>query len=169
MKIKNVWFFFAAVVFLTVAGCRGGEFKTEEPAIETPGPAIEVPGDPDQPTVKYVLTFSKQGSAGGAISEPAGMDCEGDCSAEFEAGTVVVLKPKSVLSNSKLKLWSENCAVPEGYSGAAESRPCEILMDADKTVTATFELTPPYPGIEIDRTRDLREKIKPRLDVDLTP
>lgn len=168
MKMKNVWSIFAAVLFLTVAGCKGGEVISEE-VTETPQ-ATETPEETVQPVVKYTLTIDLQGSAGGVKSEPAGADCEGDCSAEFDEGTTVVLSSKPVLYNSKLKEWSGNCSVPDGYSGTASPPPCQIVMDADKTVTAKYELTPPYaPGLEIDRGRDIRDQITPQRNIPITP
>ena len=162
MKITKTLFFFATVLALAIAGCRGGEFKEEVPPLETPE-VNEAPEEAAQPVVKYTLSISLQGSAGGVTSEPLGIDCTEDCSWAFDAGTTVVLNPKEVLSTSKLKQWSENCSVPEGYSVTPGIvPPCAIVMDADKTVIATFELQPLYPTIEIDRFRDLRERVTPR-------
>ena len=75
------------------------------------------------------LTVNKVGSGDGSItSTPAGIDCDPDCSANFPQNSLVTLT-----------------AVPEdgsafgGWSGACiGTGDCQVTMDAQKTITATF-------------------------------
>jgi hypothetical protein len=77
--------------------------------------------------LRRTLTVTVSGE-GSVTSEPAGIDCPGACSADFDAGTEVTLT-----------------AVPEsgstfsGFSGDCAGRePCTLTMDGDKAVTASF-------------------------------
>ena len=76
----------------------------------------------------HILKMIKNGN-GSVVSDPAGIDCEDDCSQEFEDGTLVRLS-----------------AVPDpgwgfaGWSGSGCSgnEDCVLSVDMDLTVTATF-------------------------------
>ena len=89
---------------------------------------------PPPTTSTFVLSVSKSGSGGGAVtSQPAGIDCNGDCSESYEQDAVVTLTatsyPGSVFSG-----WSGAC------SGTMTM--CSVTMSAAKSVTAHFTLKP---------------------------
>jgi len=80
------------------------------------------------------LTVSLDGTGGGSVlSNPAGIDCEGDCSETYDHGTVVTLTATTNLDS-----------VFTGWSGAVATtaNPLILTIDAAKSVTATFELRP---------------------------
>jgi len=75
----------------------------------------------------HVLSLSFDGIGGGqVVSMPAGIDCTQDCSAPFTKGTTVTLTTTSCGFSG----WSGSCS-------GAES--CEVEMDQDRMVTASFE------------------------------
>jgi CSLREA domain-containing protein len=77
------------------------------------------------------LTVELAGSGGGAVtSEPAGIDCGSSCSAEFEHGTLVALTPEA-----------DDESTFAGWSGDCEGELCDLVMDANRTVIATFVLS----------------------------
>jgi uncharacterized repeat protein (TIGR03803 family) len=83
-----------------------------------------------------LLTVSKAGNGEGAVtSSPAGIDCGSACSARFSPGTPVTLTA-TASAGSTFTGWSG-----EGCSGAGT---CEVAMDQDRSVTATFTLNT-YP------------------------
>lgn len=89
----------------------------------------------------YALTVSKAGSGSGTItSTPAGIECGGSCSANYEEGSVVTLTAKPA-SGSSFTGWSG--------AGCSGTGTCEVRVDSDQTITATFtasgsgESTPP--------------------------
>lgn len=69
------------------------------------------------------------GGSGTVTSSPAGVDCPGDCSEAYVDGTDVDLTATADLGSS-FAGWSGACT----GTGA-----CSVLMDADKSVTATFQ------------------------------
>lgn len=80
-------------------------------------------------TVYVLLSAAKEGAGQGSIaSEPSGIQCGTDCSESFPLNTVVTLNavagPGSVFAG-----WSGAC------SGTG---PCQVLMNAGKSVTAIF-------------------------------
>jgi NOL1/NOP2/fmu family ribosome biogenesis protein len=84
---------------------------------------------------KFKLTVSKAGAGTGTVtSTPAGIDCGVTCSAEFEEGKEVELKP-SPDSGSELLRWSGAC---EGTGT------CKVTMSSAKSVQATFRLIPTF-------------------------
>ena len=92
------------------------------------------PGTPPNPT-QYALNVSVSAfgrSAGGSISsQPKGINCGRDCSEIYPAGTLVTLtaKPKN---DSVFTGWSGACV------GAGKNRSCQIKMDDNKSVGASF-------------------------------
>jgi hypothetical protein len=77
------------------------------------------------------LVISKSGS-GTVISSPAGIACGTTCGATFTTGTNVTLTATPDLG-----------AVFTGWSGgvcSGTATTCQVTMDGDKTVTATFLL-----------------------------
>jgi hypothetical protein len=90
----------------------------------------------------YSLSVSKAGPGSGTItSSPGGINCGTNCTAIYLAGTVVSLaatpSPGSVFSG-----WSG------AYTGG--ENPITLTLDGDKTLTATFNVSPPltvtYPN-----------------------
>jgi hypothetical protein len=80
----------------------------------------------------FPLVVTPAGSGTGSVtSSPAGIDCGGSCTANFPAGTNVILTA-SPGSASTFSGWGELC------SGAGT---CIITMDTSASVTATFTST----------------------------
>lgn len=80
---------------------------------------------------KYTLTVAHAGSGSGTVtSSPAGINCGADCSEDYLQNTVVSLTPTAA-AGSVFVGWSGACV----GSGA-----CNVTMDANKGVTATFSL-----------------------------
>jgi uncharacterized repeat protein (TIGR02543 family) len=85
----------------------------------------------------YSLTVSKSGSGGGSVtSNPAGIDCGSSCSAEFTSGETVTLTAEADVG-STFSGWSGDCA------GTTSS--CELTMNKDMNVTATFSSPIAFP------------------------
>ncbi len=84
-------------------------------------------GDPG--TVEVVLDGS---GAGRVVSEPAGIDCPGTCSAEFAGGIEVTLSAAR-----------EDGSAFAGFAGdcAGLDASCALTVDGDRTVTALFALS----------------------------
>jgi photosystem II stability/assembly factor-like uncharacterized protein len=79
--------------------------------------------------VGYTLTVIKSGTGNGTVtSNPAGINCASDCTEGYNPNTVVTLTATPA-SGSTFEGWSGAC------SGTGE---CSVTMDADETVTATF-------------------------------
>jgi hypothetical protein len=77
----------------------------------------------------YTLTVVKAGTGSGTVtSSPTGINCGSDCSEAYNEGTDVILTATASAS-STFTGWSGAC------SGTGQ---CSVTMDADKTVTATF-------------------------------
>jgi uncharacterized repeat protein (TIGR02543 family) len=75
---------------------------------------------------------SKSGAGSGVVgSNPAGINCGGDCSEAYRHGTVVTLTATAD-TGSTFAGWSGACT----GSGA-----CSVTMDGNKSVTATFDTT----------------------------
>lgn len=88
----------------------------------------------------FSLTVSRSGSGSGTItSSPSGISCGSTCQAPFASGSSVSLTaapdPGSVFSG-----W--------GGGGCSGTGMCAVVMDAAKTVGATFTLLPP-PEVRI--------------------
>lgn len=79
---------------------------------------------------RKTLTVVKAGAGGGTVTSlPAGINCGGTCSAQFDFGTSVTLSAAPDTS-SIFAGWSGG-----GCSGTGT---CTVVMNADITVTATF-------------------------------
>jgi hypothetical protein len=80
--------------------------------------------------IAYPLTVTKVGNGTGLVtSTPAGIDCGTNCTADFTSGTAVTLTATAG-TLSTFAGWSG-----EGCSGTS---PCVVMMDAARSVTATF-------------------------------
>ena len=78
---------------------------------------------------QYTLTVTKVGTGSGTVtSSPAGINCGSDCSEAYNEGTNVTLTA-TASAGSTFAGWSGAC------SGTGE---CSVTMNADETVTATF-------------------------------
>ena len=77
-----------------------------------------------------LLSVGKQGLGSGRVwSSPGGIDCGGDCSESYAAGTVVGLSA-SADAGSSFAGWSGACS---GTGG------CTVTMDGPQSVTALFD------------------------------
>lgn len=83
---------------------------------------------------QYRLTVSKQGPGSGVVNSDLqpGINCGATCTARFISGTVVTLTASRATNNSTFFGWSG--------AGCADTGDCRVMMDADKTVFATFNL-----------------------------
>jgi hypothetical protein len=81
------------------------------------------------PRTLTVTNTSVSGGSGTVTSIPAGIDCGGDCSQDFASATTVQLIATPDGSSS-FSGWSGAC------SGTGT---CDLTMDAEKLVTATFQ------------------------------
>lgn len=84
---------------------------------------------------KYTLEVTVNGK-GSINSSPAGINCPGDCSEKYFSGTSVTLTANLELE-SIFSGWGGDC------NGTGT---CEIIMNEDKTVMATFATIPPVIG-----------------------
>ena len=88
-------------------------------------------------TVGNVLTVVKNGTGGGSVSSnPAGIACGGTCRAAFPAGGTVTLTATPAVG-STFTGWSGG-----GCSGNGD---CQVPVNGDVAVTATFTLSGPPP------------------------
>jgi hypothetical protein len=80
----------------------------------------------------YGLTVKKVGTGfGDVVSSPAGIDCGSKCVSSFSPGQIVTLTA-SPAAGSAFSGWTGTC------SG---SQTCEVAMDSEQSVTATFTTT----------------------------
>jgi PASTA domain/Divergent InlB B-repeat domain len=87
---------------------------------------------------KQTLTVSKGGAGSGLVaSSPSGINCGSACSHQFTQGTNVTLTATAT-AGSAFVGWSGACT----GSGA-----CDVTLNQDATVTATFKLTPKKPCV----------------------
>jgi hypothetical protein len=90
-------------------------------------------------TKTQTLSVTEAGvGSGGVSSSPSGVDCPATCSQDFDKGTVVTLTatpdpgdPSTPGSESTFTGWSGG-----GCSGTGT---CVVTMDADASITATFD------------------------------
>jgi len=77
------------------------------------------------------LAVIRSGNGQGTVSSsPAGINCGTTCSAQFSTGTTVTLTATPI-SPSTFGSWA-NCDSP------ANTNPCTVLLNADRSVTVTF-------------------------------
>ena len=112
----------------------GGGTATPPPPTTTP--TTTPPTTTPPPPASRTLTVAKAGTGSGSVvSNPSGIVCGGTCSASWGDGTTVTLSAAPV-SGSAFAGWSGAC------SGTGV---CMTTLNANKTVTATFNVAPP-PG-----------------------
>jgi uncharacterized repeat protein (TIGR02543 family) len=85
---------------------------------------------------QFFLTMIVEGT-GSVSSEPAGIDCPGECVGLYPAGTPVDLTAVET-SQSVILGWFEDCA-------ASAVRVNRVVMDADKVCRLRFSDRPPFP------------------------
>jgi hypothetical protein len=89
------------------------------------------------------LTVHKAGSgSGGVTSSPAGINCGSTCAAQFDHGTQITLTATPA-SGSSFAGWSGG-----GCSGTGT---CMVTLNADTTVTATFNTIPPPHTLTVSK------------------
>jgi len=97
----------------------------------------------------HSLTVTKDGTGTGSVtSSPAGIDCGSTCSGSFAIGTQVTLTATPD-STSTFTGWTGG-----GCSGTAT---CQVTIDADTTVTATFTK-------KVDKTRPTVKGLKVKVN-----
>src|SRR3954454_21799376 len=74
------------------------------------------------------LTVATAGSGAGTVTGP-GIDCPGDCSQVYANARNVTLRANAA-AGSKFTGWAGACT---------DGGRCSLTMDADKSVTASFE------------------------------
>jgi List-Bact-rpt repeat protein len=84
------------------------------------------------------LTAAMGGSGTGSVaSSPAGIDCGGDCSEEYDPGTTVTLSARPT-AGSSFAGWSGACTNASGD--------CQVTLDQARSVTASFTAQPTVTG-----------------------
>jgi chitodextrinase len=82
----------------------------------------------DQPAQRYALVVGSTGDGLGSVtSNPAGIQCPEVCTAAFESGTVV-----------KLTATADATSIFVGWSGDCSGSTCQVTMDGDRYVYASF-------------------------------
>jgi len=82
--------------------------------------------------VPHTLTVTTNGTGSGTVtSSPVGIDCGSDCGETFADGTPVTLTANPAAGSTFA-----------GWSGACSADPCSVIMNEDRSVTATFNLGP---------------------------
>jgi hypothetical protein len=90
---------------------------------------------------KRRLTVTKAGAGSGWVaSAPAGVGCGGTCLADFEFGKVVLLTGTAGEGSAEVA-WS-------GCDAIVGANRCEVRLEADRGVTATFASTATPPPAE---------------------
>ncbi|MBI4654591.1 MAG: hypothetical protein HY752_06310 [Nitrospirae bacterium] len=85
------------------------------------------------PIPTSALTVAKSGTGRGTVtSSPAGINCGTDCSEVYTFGTNVTLTATFNVRSTTFGGWSGDC------SSCGTNTTCSIIMDADKSCTATF-------------------------------
>ena len=88
-----------------------------------------------EPPTTHTLAIERAGDGNGTItSDPAGIDCGEDCSEDYEAGTLVLLTATPG-EGSVFGGWSD--------PGCEASVTCEVSVNEDSAITATFTASCP--------------------------
>ncbi|MEX2457442.1 MAG: choice-of-anchor Q domain-containing protein, partial [Actinomycetota bacterium] len=104
-----------------------------DPSPNTAETTTTINGPPDDPPRS--LTVQRVGNGRGSVtSQPAGISCGRDCTEVYADGATVVLRARK-RTGSVFSGWGGDCA------SAGTNLTCTLVMDSDKTVTATFTQT----------------------------
>lgn len=132
----------------TITAASPGAYRCQVTAANFAGSASQASDPFNVPT--YQLNVFDGGSGKGTVtSVPAGISCPTSCSAAFGSGTAVTLTA-SAQAGSEFAGWSGAC------SGTGV---CQLTMDADHDVSATFAPIPPPntktapPNTKITKTK----------------
>jgi Tol biopolymer transport system component len=86
------------------------------------------------PPVTHTLDVTDSGTGTGTVtSSPAGINCGGNCTQDYNQGTDVTLS-QNADAGSSFTHWTGDC------SGSGS---CDVIMSQDRAVTAVFTLIPP--------------------------
>lgn len=78
---------------------------------------------------QFPLTVTLAGTGAGTVtSEPEGIDCGSECTADYDIDTMVTLTAEPA-----------NGSTFEGFAGACTGMTCTVTMDQARDVTATFD------------------------------
>ena len=95
--------------------------------------SVTVNGVTDAPA-QYTLSVDLQGAGAGTVNlNPPDENCNADCTQAYDQSTAVTLTAAPA-TDSTFSGWSGSCSGID---------PCQVTMDAAKTVTATFDAVPP--------------------------
>ncbi len=124
-------------VFASWSGCTGSgpTCTLTMDAAKTVTATFNLSAPPGQ----YTLTVNKGASTGSGTvtSSPIGINCGSICSASYNSGVSVILTALAA-SGSTFAGWS-------GTGVTCTGATCTLIMDGNKTVTATFHISVP-PG-----------------------
>jgi hypothetical protein len=110
-------------------GWSGGGCSGTGQCVVTMNSNITVTATFDTAPAPVTLTVNKAGTGTGTVtSDPAGINCGGDCSESYVQGTVVTLTATAA-AGSRFTGWSGPC------SGTGT---CTVTMNSETTATATF-------------------------------
>ena len=116
------------------AGAKSATLAIPSDDPVTPGVDITLSGT--GLTAQYILTVSKTGTGTGTVtSNPSGINCGSDCTEPYDEATPVTLTAQSL----------DGCTTFTGWSGGecSGTGTCIVTMNADTTVTATFNIITP--------------------------
>ncbi len=86
------------------------------------------------------LTVERHGSAGSIVSDPAGINCPGDCSQTFTYGQLVTLRPMLEVGNnyqfSGWSIWNNITNTYDPFCGGTDT--CTLTLTKNITVRGSF-------------------------------
>ena len=103
-------------------------------------------------------TMGSCGASGTVTSDPAGIDCGDNCSADFVCGETIDLTASPVAGVTKFASWAGDCSGTKAGS--------QVTMDGDKSCTAKFKCDDCYEDRveEVSRAACYFEVNKTKLD-----